>query len=266
MIEAAVDELDVTAPSRHRGGHAPGCGPDDAARRPPFERSTASCRHLEGEIDMSNAASSARRSRPRPGDAVAVVLDLSGVDYLDSAGIHVVYELRERLGAAGRRSARRGARLADRRGAASTPAARAARRRRPRCGRDRGASRAERPALGRGLGSSSLGAAGDPRGRPRRSAATPVLGGNFSAGPRRGHSHGSSADGDRDSAGAPRGVLPSWPAPPAEHHLRRAQDIVMLRPSRLGRCSMMASSVSSSARRSRIICPRSGCVTSRPGT
>ena len=43
-----------------------------------------------------------------------------------------------------------------------------------------------------------------------------------------------------------------------------ASTIVMLRPSRFGRCSITASSSSSSARRSRIILPRSGCVTSRP--
>jgi anti-anti-sigma factor len=51
-----------------------------------------------GEIDMSNA--------PELSDALAgrlknesrgLVVDLSACDYVDSAGIHVLYELRERL-------------------------------------------------------------------------------------------------------------------------------------------------------------------------
>ena len=79
---------------------------------------------LEGEIDMSNAGELGTAITGRvPADAVAVVLDLGGVDYLDSAGIHVVFQLRERLEAArAGGQARRRARLADRRGAASTPA------------------------------------------------------------------------------------------------------------------------------------------------
>jgi anti-sigma B factor antagonist len=53
---------------------------------------------LEGEVDMSNAddlgaAITARVSS----DAIALVLDLAAVDYFDSAGIHVLYDLRERL-------------------------------------------------------------------------------------------------------------------------------------------------------------------------
>jgi anti-anti-sigma factor len=53
---------------------------------------------LEGEVDMSNAddlgaAITARVSS----DALALVLDLAAVDYLDSAGIHVLFDLRERL-------------------------------------------------------------------------------------------------------------------------------------------------------------------------
>jgi anti-anti-sigma factor len=53
---------------------------------------------LEGEVDMSNAddlgaAITARVSS----DALALVLDLAAVDYLDSAGIHVLFELRELL-------------------------------------------------------------------------------------------------------------------------------------------------------------------------
>jgi anti-anti-sigma factor len=53
---------------------------------------------IEGEVDMSNAddlgaAITARVSS----DAVALVLDLAAVEYLDSAGIHVLFDLRERL-------------------------------------------------------------------------------------------------------------------------------------------------------------------------
>ena len=58
--------------------------------------------HVEGEIDMSNAGELGTAITGRvPSDAVAVVLDLGGVDYVDSAGIHVVYQLRERLGQRG---------------------------------------------------------------------------------------------------------------------------------------------------------------------
>jgi anti-sigma B factor antagonist len=53
---------------------------------------------LQGEIDMSNAddlgaAITARVSS----DAAGLVLDLGAVDYLDSAGIQIMFELRERL-------------------------------------------------------------------------------------------------------------------------------------------------------------------------
>jgi anti-sigma B factor antagonist len=53
---------------------------------------------LEGEIDMSNASELGTAITARvPGDAAAVVLDVGAVDYFDSAGIHMVFELRERL-------------------------------------------------------------------------------------------------------------------------------------------------------------------------
>jgi anti-sigma B factor antagonist len=54
--------------------------------------------HLEGEIDMSNATELGSAIIARvPADALAVVLDLGAVDYLDSAGIHVAFDLRARL-------------------------------------------------------------------------------------------------------------------------------------------------------------------------
>ncbi len=59
-----------------------------------------------GEIDMSNAQELARAlSDQTPNDAQGLVLDLSGIDYLDSAGIHLIYRLRESLRARGQRLA-----------------------------------------------------------------------------------------------------------------------------------------------------------------
>ena len=57
-----------------------------------------------GEVDLSNA----RQIYDAVGDAtpnaaLGVVLDLSRVDYLDSAGIHLVYRLRENLRARGQK-------------------------------------------------------------------------------------------------------------------------------------------------------------------
>ena len=53
---------------------------------------------LEGEVDMSNASELGAAITARvPSDARGLVLDLGGVEYLDSAGIHVLFELRERL-------------------------------------------------------------------------------------------------------------------------------------------------------------------------
>ena len=51
---------------------------------------------LRGEVDMSNAGqlrdelNAATRN-----DALGLVLDLSEVEYLDSAGIHLIYRLRD---------------------------------------------------------------------------------------------------------------------------------------------------------------------------
>jgi len=58
--------------------------------------------HLVGEIDMSNAEDlSAAVIAATPNDARGVVLDLSQVDYLDSAGIWVVHGMRTALQARG---------------------------------------------------------------------------------------------------------------------------------------------------------------------
>jgi anti-anti-sigma factor len=53
---------------------------------------------LSGEVDLSNAERLLRTiSQGTPNDATATILDLGGVEYLDSAGIHLLYRLRETL-------------------------------------------------------------------------------------------------------------------------------------------------------------------------
>jgi anti-anti-sigma factor len=57
---------------------------------------------LTGEIDMSNAEEmGATVIGATPNEAQGVVLDLSAVDYLDSAGIYVIYGIRASLQARG---------------------------------------------------------------------------------------------------------------------------------------------------------------------
>jgi anti-sigma B factor antagonist len=54
--------------------------------------------HVEGEVDMSNASDLGAAITARvPSDARGLILDLADVGYVASAGIHVLYELRERL-------------------------------------------------------------------------------------------------------------------------------------------------------------------------
>jgi len=54
---------------------------------------------LRGEIDLSNAkAIGSLVSGAVPNEASGVVLDLTDVTYLDSSGVHLVFELAERLG------------------------------------------------------------------------------------------------------------------------------------------------------------------------
>ncbi len=59
---------------------------------------------LSGEVDMSNAEELRQDlSEMTPNDALGLVLDLSDVVYLDSAGIHLIHRLREALRARGQR-------------------------------------------------------------------------------------------------------------------------------------------------------------------
>ena len=53
---------------------------------------------LRGEIDLANARPiGSLVSGAVPNEAAGVVLDLSDVTYLDSSGVHLVFELSERL-------------------------------------------------------------------------------------------------------------------------------------------------------------------------
>jgi anti-anti-sigma factor len=53
---------------------------------------------IAGEVDMSNADEIGHAVRQMMGNhALGLVLDLGDVDYFDSAGIHLIYDLRENL-------------------------------------------------------------------------------------------------------------------------------------------------------------------------
>ena len=53
---------------------------------------------VRGEIDLSNAGELGEAiGRRLTNEALALVLDLTAVEYLDSAGIHVIYDLHQRL-------------------------------------------------------------------------------------------------------------------------------------------------------------------------
>ena len=57
---------------------------------------------LTGELDLSNTAIiGSALVENVPNSALALILDLTDVEYLDSAGIHLIYELREKLRARG---------------------------------------------------------------------------------------------------------------------------------------------------------------------
>lgn len=57
---------------------------------------------LTGEIDLSNAdAIETAITEATPNQVLALILDLSALGYLDSAGIHLIYKLREKLRARG---------------------------------------------------------------------------------------------------------------------------------------------------------------------
>jgi anti-anti-sigma factor len=54
---------------------------------------------VEGEVDLSNARELGERlTAAVPNAALGVVMDLSGTTYLDSSGVHLMFELAARLG------------------------------------------------------------------------------------------------------------------------------------------------------------------------
>lgn len=57
---------------------------------------------LTGEVDLSNAQAMERTLLAAPGDAAGLVLDLGGLDYLDSAGMAMVDRLARAFAETGR--------------------------------------------------------------------------------------------------------------------------------------------------------------------
>jgi anti-anti-sigma factor len=61
---------------------------------------------VSGEVDLSNVANVKEQILDAvPNTAIALVLDLSRSDYLDSSGVRLIFELGERLGSRGQRLA-----------------------------------------------------------------------------------------------------------------------------------------------------------------
>ena len=59
---------------------------------------------VRGEVDLSNALSVRERLLGAvPNTASALVLDLSGTDYLDSSGVGLIFEIAERLQSRGQK-------------------------------------------------------------------------------------------------------------------------------------------------------------------
>lgn len=57
---------------------------------------------LTGELDLSNTDNiGLALAEAVPNSALALIVDLTAVEYLDSAGIHLIYALREKLRARG---------------------------------------------------------------------------------------------------------------------------------------------------------------------
>lgn len=70
------------------------------------ERGQAVVASVTGEIDLSNAESIRNAiNEATPNSSLAVVMDLNDLDYLDSSGIQLIYQLREDLRARGVRLA-----------------------------------------------------------------------------------------------------------------------------------------------------------------
>ena len=65
-------------------------------------RDTVVVARLSGELDLSNSRSmEAAIAAATPNQAETMVLDVSALEYIDSAGIRLIYQLRERLAVRG---------------------------------------------------------------------------------------------------------------------------------------------------------------------
>ena len=119
LMRVLMDDIDI-ASGRHgtrvelrrrlAGPVAPGTTEDDGAERRPIsgavltftrERGVAVAR-LEGEVDLASVADLGHELATEVRDTDAgLVLDLGGVEYLDSAGLHLLHEAARTLGARG---------------------------------------------------------------------------------------------------------------------------------------------------------------------
>jgi anti-anti-sigma factor len=67
-------------------------------------RDEAVIAHLTGQVDLSNADDLARMmEEAAPNDALGIIVDLTEVTYLDSAGIRLIFRLRESFRARGQK-------------------------------------------------------------------------------------------------------------------------------------------------------------------
>ena len=104
IIEQLMDEVQVVdAGRRHRGDHAQAARRREGGMSSPAEiaverRGGSVVAHVSGEIDMTNAAYLREQLLDStPNDALALVIDISGCRYLDSAAIEVLFDLSRRL-------------------------------------------------------------------------------------------------------------------------------------------------------------------------
>jgi anti-sigma B factor antagonist len=58
---------------------------------------------LVGEIDAHTAPELAARLDPLPGNSTDLVVDVAGIEFIDSSGLRVLIEAHQRANAAGRR-------------------------------------------------------------------------------------------------------------------------------------------------------------------
>ena len=104
IIEQLMDHVDVEARGgRHRGDHAQAARCREGGVSSPAEiaierRGGSVIAHVSGEIDMTNAAYLREQLLDSmPNDALALVIDIGGCRYLDSAAIEVLFDLSRRL-------------------------------------------------------------------------------------------------------------------------------------------------------------------------